>query len=97
MDFNSSPINVTFNRRTTRAFTFVPIIDDNFNELIENFSISIEIPQQFSNIGVILGDPANATGFIIDNDGMIVASICCMYDEIFDALLMLKTILPGLL
>jgi len=70
VDFNSSQRNVVFSRRTRREFINIPIINDNITEPLENFSLSIEIPPQFSNIGVVLGDPAVATGFIIDDDGM---------------------------
>jgi len=70
VDFGSADRSVTFSRRTRREFINIPIINDNITEPLENFSLAIEIPPQFSNIGVILGDPAVATGFIIDDDGM---------------------------
>ena len=70
VDFDSSRRTVVFNRRSTTEFFNVPIINDEISESLENFSLAIQIPPQFSDIGVVLGDPAVATGIIIDNDGM---------------------------
>ena len=48
----------------------IPIINDNIVEMMENFSLSFQILQRFSSIGVRQGTPATATGFIIDDDGI---------------------------
>ena len=82
VDFDSSRRNVVFNRRSTTEFFNVPIINDDISEPLENFSIAIEIPPQFSDIGVLLGDPAVATGFIIDNDGMSNINHICICIQI---------------
>ena len=60
-------------------FAFIPIIDNNAVESVENFSLSIEIPPEFVHIGVQLGDVIMATGFIVDDDGKPFEScmLCC--------------------
>ena len=68
IDFDSSTTEVVFQRRTTRRNVFIPIIDDAISEPLENFSLAIELDPQFSSMGVMIGDPAVATGFIIDDD-----------------------------
>jgi len=68
VDFDSSRRNVVFNRRSTTEFFNVPIINDAISEPLENFSLAIELDPQFSSMGVMIGDPAVATGFIIDDD-----------------------------
>ena len=51
------------------SFAFIPIVDNNAVESVENFSLSIEIPPEFEDIGVMLGALSMATGFIINDDG----------------------------
>ena len=51
------------------AFSDIPITDDPIAEPTENFTLSISIPLQL--LGVIPGDPSTATGFIMDDDGMV--------------------------
>ena len=79
VDFDSSRRNVVFNRRSTTESISIRIADDDISEPMENFSLAIEIPTEFSNIGVVLGDPAVATGFIIDNDGKDIIVISKKY------------------
>ena len=67
-DFNSSTVEVEFRRRTMGRNVIIPIIDDDIHEPLENFSLAIELDPQLSNMGVIIGEPAVATGFIIDDD-----------------------------
>ena len=53
------------------SFVSIPIIDNNAVENIENFSLSIQISPALANIGVMLGTPSMATGFIVDDDGKV--------------------------
>ena len=69
VDFDSTIRNVTFMAGTDSSFVFIPIIDNNVVENIENFSLSIQIPPAFADIGVMLGAASMATGFIVDDDG----------------------------
>ena len=48
----------------------IPIINDDIVEEMENFSLSIQVLERFSAIGVRQGIPAIAIGFIIDDDGI---------------------------
>ena len=50
-------------------FAMIPIIDNNAVESDENFSLSIQIPPEFADIGVTPGDIITATGFIVNDDG----------------------------
>ena len=51
------------------SFAFIPIIDNNAVEILENFSLYIQIPPEFAEIGVQLGALSMATGFIVNDDG----------------------------
>jgi len=68
IDFDSSTTEAVFLRRSMGRNVFIPIIDDAISEPLENFSLAIELDPQFSSMGVMIGDPAVATGFIIDDD-----------------------------
>ena len=67
IDLDSNIRNFTFLPGAITSFIDIPITDDPIAEQTENFTLSILIPPQF--LGVILGDPSTATGFIIDDDG----------------------------
>ena len=69
IDFDSTIRNVTFSPGDDISFAFIPIIDNNVVESVENFSLSIQIPPEFADIGVMLGALSMATGFIVDGDG----------------------------
>ena len=73
IDFNSIRRSVVFRDGVVIRNVSIPITDDDIVEAIENFSLSIQIQRQFSNIGVIQGTPAMAIGLITDDDGM-----CCV-------------------
>ena len=76
-DFDSSTREITLPRRTVRRNVFIPIIDDNISEPVENFSLRLELDPLLSSMGVIVGEPAMTTVFIVDNDeGMY--SLCCV-------------------
>jgi len=68
IDFDSSTTEAVFLRRATGRNVFIPIIDDSISEPLENFSLAIELDPQFSSMGVMIGNRAVATGFIIDDD-----------------------------
>ena len=72
MDYDSNVRNVTFLPGAITSFTDIPITDDPIAEPTENFTLSISIPLQL--LGVIPGDPSTATGFIMDDDGI----VCCV-------------------
>ena len=57
-------------------YVLIPIIDNNIVEDVENFSLSIQIPPEFVDIGVRLGTLSMATGFIIDDDGKPLENHC---------------------
>ena len=69
IDFDSTIRNVTFMAGNDSSFVSIPIIDNNAVENIENFSLSIQISPALADIGVMLGTPSMATGFIVDDDG----------------------------
>jgi len=72
IDVDSTVRSVIFPRGAITSSIEIPITDDPIAEPTENFTLSILIPLQLS--GVITGDPSTATGFIIDNDGMVYFS-----------------------
>ena len=78
------------------SFTDIPITDDPIAEPTENFTLSISIPLQL--IGVIPGDPSTATGFIMDDDGMVCFcdNICLLIMDPRNMLLSLLIILCNL-
>ena len=69
IDFDSTINNVTILPGNNGTFIFIPIIDNNVVEDVENFSLSIQIPSEFLDIGVRVGAISMATGFIINDDG----------------------------
>jgi len=69
IDFDSSTISVDILPGNDSSFVLIPIIDNNAVESLENFSLSIQIPPTFVNIGVMVGTLQMATGFIVDDDG----------------------------
>ena len=71
IDFDSAIRNVTFMAGNDSSFVSIPIIDSNAVENIENFSLSIQISPALADIGVMLGTPSMATGFIVDDDGKV--------------------------
>ena len=72
VDIDSINKDVVFELGSIREFQNVSINDDNMVEPTENFTLSIQIPQEISGIGISLGINAVATGFITDDDGMII-------------------------
>lgn len=72
VDIDSKSKDIVFERGSIREFQNVSINDDNMVEPTENFTLSIQIPQKIVGIGISLGIDAVATGFITDDDGMII-------------------------
>ena len=68
--------SVTFLPGAITSFSDIPITDDPIAEPTENFTLSISIPLQL--LGVISGDPSTATGFIMDDDGMVIICLTIM-------------------
>ena len=69
IDFDSTTINANVSPGNNGTFIFIPIIDNNVVEDVENFSLSIQIPSEFLDIGVRVGAISMATGFITNDDG----------------------------
>lgn len=73
VDVNSNSRDISFGRgRRTRNIN-IPITDDNIVEPVENFRLSIRIPQRFNRL-INFGLFPTATGNIIDDDGMLLVS-----------------------
>lgn len=70
VDIDSSNKDIVFELGSIREFLNVSINNDNMVEPTENFTLSIQIP--VIGIGISLGINAVATGFITDDDGMII-------------------------
>ena len=58
----------SFSPGETRASFRIPIIDDDFSEPDETFSLTLEIPQEAQNVGVMRGVPFMATVTITHDD-----------------------------
>jgi len=86
VDFDSNIYNVTFLPGAITSLIDISVTDDPLAELTENFTISISIPPQL--LGIIPGDPSTATGFIIDDDGMIKFN-CYIYFLFMPSVLLL--------
>ena len=69
VDFDSSIKSVNISPGNDTAFLLIPITDNRVVERLENFSLSIQIPPEYIDIGVRLGRLNITTGFIIDDDG----------------------------
>ena len=70
VDIDSNNKDIVFELGSIREFLNVSINNDNMVEPTENFILSIQIP--VIGIGISLGINAVATGFITDDDGMII-------------------------
>ena len=68
-DYRGREFPVFFPAGETKANFSIPIVDDNIFEFDENFFITLEIPQPAANIGVMRGQPFQATVTITDDEG----------------------------
>ena len=67
-DYIGREFPVSFPARATKANFSIPIVNDDIFELDENFFLTLEIPQPAANIGVIRGEPFQATITIINDE-----------------------------
>ena len=67
-DYNLSHTNVTFGPNDTSQNVTLLAVDDDIVEYDELLTMSIMIPDQLMDIGVLLGDVNMTTVNITDND-----------------------------
>lgn len=72
----------------TKAFLRVPILNDNFFEYDESFSLTLDIPQPAQNVGVMRGDTlmANVTITNDDRECFMIAMLFCRCHKQFSGL-----------
>ena len=68
-DYTGGNYPVNFTAGSTKANFSIPITDDDIFENAETFFLTLVIPQQAQDIGVMRGDPFMATVTIIDDEG----------------------------
>ena len=52
MDYDSTPINVTFKAGTTNITVNIPVIMDNITEMDEYFSLNLTIPSSLKDLAL---------------------------------------------
>ena len=52
MDYDSTPINVTFKAGTTNTTVNIPVIMDNITEMDEYFSLNLTIPSSLKDLAL---------------------------------------------
>ena len=68
-DYRGREFSVFFPAGVTKANFSIPIENDEIFELDEKFFITLEIPQSAQDIGVLRGEPFQATVTITDDEG----------------------------
>ena len=68
-DYRGREFPVFFPAGATKTNFGFPIVNDDIFELDENFFITLEIPQPATNIGIMRGEPVQATVTIRDDEG----------------------------
>ena len=66
MDYDSTPLSVTFSAGSNSTIVNVPVINDNIAEELEKFDLSFTIPSSLES-RVISGAITKAVGNITDN------------------------------
>jgi len=67
-DFESDEIDVVFGPHDTQVAADIKIVADSYPEFNETFNISLIIPPDMKQIGVMEGDMTAATGIILNDD-----------------------------
>lgn len=75
VDIDSNSKDIVFELGSIMEFLNISITNDNLVEPTENFTLSIQIPPESIGIGIFLGTTAVVTGYITDDDGMVILMI----------------------
>ena len=73
MDYDDTPLVVTFNVGDTNATVVIPIVNDTIKEENEELNLTITISP---SVDVRLGTLVNATAIIVDSSKMTVTTHC---------------------
>ena len=68
-DYIGEEFSASFSPGQTKASFRIPIINDDVFEPDETFSLSLEIPKQAQDFGVVIGDPCILNGIISNDEG----------------------------
>ena len=71
MDYDNTPLVVTFNAGDTNATVVIPIVNDNIKEENEELNLTITISP---SVDVRLGTLVNATAIIVDSSKITVTT-----------------------
>ena len=74
MDYDSTPLNVTFTAGSTSTIVNVPVIKDDIAEQIESFNLIFIIPPSLKD-QIIPGNITKADVIIIDTTGKKIAYV----------------------
>ena len=73
MDYDDTPLVVTFNVGDTNATVVIPIVNDTIKEENEELNLTITISP---SVDVRLGTLVNATAIIVDSSKITVTTHC---------------------
>ena len=74
-DYRGREFPVSFPAGVTKTNLSIPIVNDHIFEFDENFFITLDIPQPAANIGVMRGEPFQATVIIVNDESECSLSI----------------------